>query len=466
VSGPAAAEGRGAPAAARLDVRMGRLATRLPSWTGSLKVRLAFLYSAVVFGLFALLIAGIYIGLSRSLARQPITAREFRLMPDSPCIMVNGQALCGPSDRVTEIQVVDAVQYIEKTANARALDQFKRYSFIALGGMFLVSLVVGWALADRALQPIGRITRVARRIQATDLSQRIELQGPDDELKELADTFDGMLGRLEAAWDNQREFIHEASHELRNPIAVIRTNVDVALADTEAPAGELRDSLQVVSRAAERMGVLVDDLLTYARREAPVQRTTSVDLGDVVAHTAAQFEAPAAARRLRLVVEPGRGLLAHGDPVALEQALANLLANATRLAPQDSVVTVSSGRDGPWVWMAVTDEGPGISPDQQAKVFERFWRGDPARSRAEGRSGLGLAIVRQIARGHGGSVALQSAPGVGSTFSIWLPAQGVDSGADPAGGERDAEPSSGDEPDGGEGGSASPALSGARKGQR
>jgi signal transduction histidine kinase len=248
-----------------------------------------------------------------------------------------------------------------------------------------------------------------------------------------------MLGRLEAAWDNQREFIHEASHELRNPIAVIRTNVDVALADEDAPAGELRESLQVVSRAAERMGVLVDDLLTYARREAPVQRTTSVDLGEVVARTAAQFEAPAAARQLRLAVEPSQGLLAQGDPVALEQALANLLANATRLAPQGSLVTVSAGRDGPWVWMAVTDEGPGIPAEHQAKVFERFWRGDPARGRADGRSGLGLAIVRQIARGHGGSVALQSAPGVGSTFSIWLPAEGAGSDAHGGGGERSGE---------------------------
>src|SRR5690606_9212060 len=119
--------------------------------------------------------------------------------------------------------------------------------------------------------------------QATDLSQRIELQGPDDELKELADTFDGMLGRLEDAWENQRAFIHEASHELRNPIAVIRTNVDVALSDGGASAEELRESLDVVSRAAERMGVLVEDLLTYARREAPALRTTAVDLGDIAA---------------------------------------------------------------------------------------------------------------------------------------------------------------------------------------
>ncbi len=416
--------------------RAGRLADRLPPWTGSLKLRLAFLYSAVVFGLFALLIAGIYLGLSQSLAQQPILDRGVRVDPGQPgCVQVDRYLYC-PDATVTEVEVPNMVRLIEKRANERALDQFKRYSFLALGGMFLVSLGVGWALAHRALLPIGRIIRVARRIQATDLSQRIDLEGPDDELKELADTFDGMLGRLEGAWENQRTFIHEASHELRNPIAVIRTNVDVALADEEAPADELRESLEVVGRAAERMGVLVDDLLTYARREAPAARGTVVDLGEVAARMAAQFEAPAAARHIHLALQASVGLLAHGDPVALDQALANLLANATRLAPEGSTVTVSAGRDGPWVWMAVTDEGPGIAAEEQAKVFERFWKGDPARSRAEGRSGLGLTIVRQIARGHGGSVALQSAAGEGSTFSVWLPAQ--DRAGDGPGGRSDS----------------------------
>ena len=173
---------------------------------------------------------------------------------------------------VTAFEVDNDFKELEKAVNQRALVQFRRYSFAALGGLFVLSLVVGWVLADRALRPIGRISKVAREIQATDLSRRIDLGGPQDEMKDLADTFDGMLERLEAAFESQRQFIHEASHELRNPIAVVRTNVDVALADPDAPTEELRETLQVVGRASARMGVLVDDLLTYARRESPASR--------------------------------------------------------------------------------------------------------------------------------------------------------------------------------------------------
>jgi signal transduction histidine kinase len=403
--------------------RPARAAGALPSWLGSLKVRLAFIYSVVVFGLAAILVAGIYLGLATSLANQKVTERI--LIPSQDCVPVPSGLWQCSQGQPTEVEIRDRAKAFEKAINQRALLQFRRYSFGALGAMFVVSLVVGWALADRALRPIGRITRVAQEISETDLSRRINLSGPDDELKNLADTFDDMLVRLESAFENQRQFIHEASHELRNPIAVIRTNVDVALADESAPRAELRETLNVVGRAAGRMGVLVDDLLTHARRESPASRETVVDVAEIIHETAAEFEAPAETRGLRLTAETSEQLLVSGDPVALKQALANLLANAVGMAPQGSQVTVAGGHDGTWVWMAVRDEGPGIGAEDQPHVFERFWRGSPRRGRSEGHSGLGLTIVRQIARGHGGSVNLESAPGIGSTFSVWLPGLGA-----------------------------------------
>lgn len=390
---------------------------------GSVRVRLSLLYSAVVFGLGAVLVSLVYIGLTEALRKQPVTEKVITEVPgDTQCFRMNEFLFCGRGVEQREVEQLDVFKALEKQVNQRALERFRLYSFSGLGGLFIVSIIVGWIIAGRVLRPIHRITVVARDIGATDLSKRIHLDGPDDELKALADTFDDMLDRIDGAFENQRRFIHEASHELRNPIAVIRTNVEVALGDEAAPPDELRETLAVVGRAADRMGVLVDDLLTYARRESPADRETVVDIGTIVGDSVAEFDAPAEARGLRLVAQATPSLLVHGDPVALKQALANLLANAVRLAPAGTVVQAACGREGAWVWMAVQDQGPGIDPVDHARVFERFYRGDPGRARSEGRSGLGLTIVQQIARGHGGSVGLRSVPGEGSTFSVWLPA--------------------------------------------
>ncbi|HEX2375386.1 MAG TPA: HAMP domain-containing sensor histidine kinase, partial [Actinomycetota bacterium] len=269
--------------------------------------------------------------------------------------------------------------------------------------------------------PIGRITAVARDIQVTDLSRRIELPGPEDELKQLADTFDAMLARLDAAFAAQRQFTADASHELRNPLAIIRTNVDVALADPNADPEDLRHTIAVVKRASDRMARLVDDLLALARRQEPTLEHEPVDLGAAVAEASDDFVVPAAARNIVLdrVIDPD--VVVTGDRDALKRAVANLLENAVRLAPRGSRIRLAIGSEGDRAWIAVTDEGPGIAPEDQPHVFDRFWRADKARSRADGGTGLGLAIVRQIAESHGGEVRLQSKVGVGSSFVIWLP---------------------------------------------
>ena len=264
---------------------------------------------------------------------------------------------------------------------------------------------------------------MAREISATDLTRRIALQGPDDELHELADTFDDMLGRLDEAFASQRQFIQEASHELRNPLAVIRTNLEVTLTDPDASTDDLRHTAEVVERSTDRMTRLVDDLLLYARNETPAldrergrRRRAGARGGRRV---------PGAGRGPRadhLVGGRRPGLLVTGDRNALRQALANLLANATRLAPTGTQVRVRAGREGPWIWLAVDDQGPGIAPDDQDRIFQRFWRGDAERAGGEKRSGLGLTIVRQIVEAHGGEVKLVSVLGHGSTFAIWLPA--------------------------------------------
>jgi len=287
--------------------------------------------------------------------------------------------------------------------------------------LFFPSLVVGWVIAGRVLAPIGRITGVAREIQATDLSRRIRMQGPNDELKQLADTFDAMLARIDAAFVAQQQFLADASHELRNPLAIIRTNADLALSDPDPQQDELRQAVVVVKRASDRMARLVDDLLALARREAPTLAVEPVDLGRVASEASDEFLAPAEARGIVLDRAVAPGVVVMGDSDALKRAIANLLENAVRLAPVDSRIRLAVGSERDLAWIAVSDEGPGIAPEHQPKVFDRFWRADKGRSRADGGTGLGLSIVRQIAQTHGGDVQLQSRVGVGSTFTIWLP---------------------------------------------
>ena len=357
---------------------------------GSLRFRLAAIYSLGLFGL-----AG-------HRRRRHLPRHRGRL-DDEPCRRRDRSSSGSRPDGTSHRREVSRAtcRTFEKEVNRRALERAAAATpSSALGVLFLVSLGVGWIVAGRVLRPIERITGVAHDIQATDLSRRIDLPGPPDELKNLADTFDEMLGRLESAFEHQRQFIHEASHELRNPIAVIRTNVEVALADPDAsrrgPAATRRGG---GPRRRARMGVLVDDLLTYARREAPAMRETGVDLGRLVAEPSAEFAAPGRDPAPRLV-EPAarsRRWRCIGDPVALKQALANLLANAVRLAPEGPAVPVAGGRRGPVGLDGRRRRGPRHPRRGPGAGVRALLAGRPAADPGRGPHGLGLTIVRQVA---------------------------------------------------------------------
>lgn len=388
---------------------------RLHGWAGSIRFRLTVLYSVLLFGLATVVVGGIYAGVARSLDNKEVSRTEewVALFEDQ-----TGQQ----GIATVQFEVPDYILLFERTVNEQALDQLRTYAFGALGLLFVGSLFVGWFVAGLVLRPVGRITAVAREIGATDLSRRIELDGPDDELKRLADTFDGMLGRIDDAFESQREFIHEASHELRNPLAVIRTNVDVVLDDPDATEEDLRSVGEVVGRSAERMSTLVDDLLLYARHGTRQTRREDVDLVAEVEDLVEEFGAAAEANGLTLVADvPNADLPVRGDAQAIHRAAANLLANAVRLSPEGTTVRVAAADEGRWVTLAVIDEGPGIDADDQLRVFQRFWRGDTREARTAGRSGLGLTIVRQIAEAHGGRVELESTVGEGSKFTLRFP---------------------------------------------
>lgn len=377
----------------------------------SIRFRLTVMYSGVLFVLAAVVLGGIYLGVSKTVEARPIetvNAQKWVKTPDG------GKRYKGT------IEVAD-VQEIEQNVNFQTLQTLRMYSLWTLGGLFLASLGIGWVLSGRALRPVRAIARTAEEIQATDLSRRINLPGPRDELRYLADTVDSMLDRLENAFTAQRRLIDDASHELRTPLAIIRANLDAAVVAPDATDEERRRAVTVIDRATTRMTNLVEDLLATARRSAQAYADTDVDLADVAREAGEEFAALAARHdlSLRYHLEPGLTLI--GDHDALRRAVGNLLSNSVRMAPADSEIVIGAGRADPWLWLAVRDSGPGIAPEDQTRVFDRFWRSTALGDGRERRTGLGLAIVRQIVESHGGQIRLFSRPGAGSTFVLWLP---------------------------------------------
>jgi len=373
----------------------------------SIRFRMALVYSAVVFGLSTLVYIGVYAGLAlrtdpppATIVTETVIGSEESGLPFKKIIL----NLDPTASLKTEVQ---------RQAHQATLARLRQIGLYTLPAIFAVSLVAGWLLARRLLRPVEMITATAEEISATDLSRRIGLDGPEDELKRLADAFDSMLGRIAGAFAAQRQFVADASHELRNPIAIIQTNLDVA-------EDELGPRASVVRRAAARMAQLVDDLLALARSEGDGRRQR-VALVEIAAEVAEELAALADARGVRVEVEgPGAEVL--GDADALRRAVANLVDNAIRVSPPGARVSIRAG-DGPdGVRLEVVDEGPGIALEEQTRVFERFWRTDESRSRASGGSGLGLTIVRRIVELHDGTVTVESAPGEGARFTIRLPA--------------------------------------------
>ncbi|ROZ89131.1 sensor histidine kinase [Gordonia sp. OPL2] len=397
----------------------------------TIRVRIALTTSAWLFAISGLILLGVYLALQHSIDAKPldpVTVRKFVRKPDGTLMYKTGESF----------QAAD-LESVQQAVNQSTLESLRNYSLIALAVISLISLFVGWFVAGRMLRPIGAITSTANRLRATDLSQRIHASGPDDELRTLADTLDNLLDRLDTAFRAERALVADVSHELRNPVAVIQANVEAVLADDRATAQERAEALAIVSRQTARMSRLLDDLLATARRRSGSFADERIDVRDFVVDVTQDHALLARDRSLRLDTRASPGPLVYADRESLSRALANLLSNALRLAPDASTITVAAGSVDGWAWIAVRDEGPGIADADQQRVFERFRRVDDTTSsdaRHRG-SGLGLTIARQIVESHEGRLVVHSRLGVGSTFVIWLPdradaSRPVRTGAPPA----------------------------------
>ncbi|MDT4891038.1 MAG: hypothetical protein QOE97_73 [Pseudonocardiales bacterium] len=310
-----------------------------------------------------------------------------------------------------------------KTAQAKAVSYLLNTGLIYFGIIVIIGTTGGYLLAKQALRPIARLTQTAKQLSTETLDQRIALGGPDDELRELADTFDEMLARLDAAFDSQRLFVANASHELRTPLSVIRTELEVTLADPDADAAELRRMGEVVESAAERAQRLVASLLTLARLQAvgrgELEVNEPVDLATLVPAALNAIEAEAAEKQITIETEIESASTV-GDPRLLERLIGNLVENGIRHNVPDGWLRVTTGETDDRVWLHVSNGGPVIAADDIDSLFEPFRRGGRLRTATRG-AGLGLAIVRLIVDAHHGRLQAAAPPFGGLAIRIELP---------------------------------------------
>jgi len=378
----------------------------------TLRIRMALLYGALVLLVGAALLLTSYLLLDRALSVSPLSQ-----IPGNAIVTdANGkQWELNPAEVQDQIRQ-DALQYLVTNG------------LLYFGVIVLIGSVGGYMLARQALRPVARITATARELSTNTLNERIALGGPDDELRELADTFDAMLGRLDSAFSSQKRFVANASHEMRTPLAVIQTELDVTLSDPNASSEDLRQMADVVRDATNRAQRLVDALLALARLQArqgqELEVSEPVELGSLIPNAVAAAEAEAAGRGITIIAD-GTPAPTVGDPRLLERVIGNLVENAVRYnVPGGSVRITTAYLNGdrpPEARIEVVNTGALVKPDDVANLFEPFRRGAVARTGSRG-AGLGLSIVQAIVDAHHGSIQATAQKEGGLRVIISLPA--------------------------------------------
>jgi signal transduction histidine kinase len=318
---------------------------------------------------------------------------------------------------ITKQDVIAGAQ----NASTAALHQLLLQSGIALAIMAVASIWLGWLIAGRALRPLRTITNAARDISASNLHRRLALAGPDDEVRQLANTFDDLLGRLEASFDAQRQFVANASHELRTPLTLERTLVEVALADPDATIDTLRATCVRVLGVGEQQERLIEALLTLSRSQRGLDRHEPFDLAEIAAEILETRGPEATSRGLYIdtALDPAP---AAGDERLGERLVANLVDNAARHnIPGGRIdVATTTTSDGRAV-LTVLNTGPVIHPDDLDRLYQPFQRVGADRNGDQDGLGLGLSIVHAIAAAHGATIATRARPNGGLEIAVTFP---------------------------------------------
>ncbi|MEU9978301.1 HAMP domain-containing sensor histidine kinase [Streptomyces sp. NPDC051014] len=385
----------------------------------TIRIRLTLLYGGMFLIAGILLLSIIYLLAAQAIStgNQPffkiIDGSNIRVSSDN-CAAITGT----PNLQISEFNAAIA-QCVDRQRQA-ALDDLLSRSLLALLGLAVIAFAFGYAMAGRVLSPLGRITRTARAVAGSDLSRRIELDGPDDELKELADTFDDMLERLQRAFTAQQRFVGNASHELRTPLAINRTLLEVHLSDPGAPV-ELQQLGKTLLATNERSEQLVEGLLLLARSDNQIVERKPVDLAEVATQAVDQVLAEAAAKgvTIRGVRKPA---VVQGNGVLLERIALNLVQNAVRYnVLEDGWVEVDTEIEHGQAVLSVSNTGPVVPAYEIDNLFEPFRRLRTERTGSDKGVGLGLSIVRSVARAHGGHIAARPREGGGLVMRVTLP---------------------------------------------
>ena len=343
--------------------------------------------------------------------------------------MVTGLPHAGPNgaraavDRITlagQSYLVVAVQSRDELIADLAL--LRRVLLLALPLIIGLAGIGGYWLTSRNLAPLASMAEQARRITHSNLETRLDIGAAAEELAVLAASFNELLSRLDQSFDHMRRFVADASHELRTPLSIIRGEADVALSHDRS-AAEYQQALAVILDESRRLSRLVDDLLNLARADAGRFRLQVEEfyLNDLLAECCRSAQTLAGARQVTLECPNHEDVAIRGDEELVRRMVMNLVDNAIRYTPAGGRVSIALQAGNGDVAIRVSDTGAGIAPDAVPHVFERFYRGDKARSRRDGGFGLGLAIVKWIAESHHGAVELASTQGAGSTFTVTLP---------------------------------------------
>jgi signal transduction histidine kinase len=316
-----------------------------------------------------------------------------------------------------ERRVVETVQAQARRQRAEMTHQLFVQSCVALALMSLLAAALGWLVAGRVLRPLQTMTHSIQRISARNVHERLAVTGPRDELKELADTIDGLLGRLDVALDSHKRFVANAAHELRTPLTVEHALLEEAVIDPDATVDSFRAQFSQLMVVSEQQARLLESLLVLATSERGLDRLESVDLSEL-----ASAGLRAIGRDLAVVAEV-RPAQVTGDPALVERLVANLVENATSYNVPDGQVEVATGTEGARPFLSVSNTGPRVPPEMVDRLLNPFQRLD--RTADDGHHGLGLSIVQSIAAAHSAELTVRARPGGGLAVKVLFPAVSV-----------------------------------------